>query len=99
MPDTVLTVSYLELTQAPSPIPTRVGSEQVVAERLALEDYLALYRRVGAPLRWDQRLNMPGDELRSLLESARLGIYVLRNASGGGLGFASSTVAGGRRSS
>ena len=87
MPDTVLTVSYLELTQAPTPVPTRVGSEQVVAERLVLEDYLALYRRVGAPLHWDQRLNMPGEELRSLLESERLGIYVLRDASGDGLGF------------
>jgi GNAT superfamily N-acetyltransferase len=86
MPDTVLRVSYLELTRVPAPIPSHVGSERVVAERLELEDYLALYRRVGEPLRWDQRLNMPRDELRSLLESERLSIHVLRGSSGDALG-------------
>jgi GNAT superfamily N-acetyltransferase len=87
MPDTVLTVSYLELTRAPAPIPSHVGPERIALERLALEDYLALYQRVGAPLGWDQRLNMPTQELRSSLESERLRIYVLRDAKANALGF------------
>ena len=87
MSDTILRVSYLELTRAHSPIPTHVGSERIAMEHLALEDYLALYQRVGAPLGWDQRLNMPREELRDLLEPERLRTYVLRDASGNALGF------------
>ena len=45
-------------------------------------NYLALYVRVGEPLRWDQRLLMPERELEPLLEEGRLSIYVLRNVQG-----------------
>ena len=83
----ILQVSYLELTHPPAPIPTHVGPERILAERLNLEDYLDLYQRVGAPLRWDQRLQMPRDELEALLQSGRIAIYVLRDASGNALGF------------
>ena len=69
-----------------TPIPPRVGTERVTAERLELDEYLDLYQRAGAPLRWDQRLKMPREELRSLLASERLAIYVLREASGHALG-------------
>jgi GNAT superfamily N-acetyltransferase len=87
MPDTTLQVHYLQLTQAPAPIPRHVGDERVAAERLTVDDYLALYQRVGAPLRWDQRLQMPRDELAALLQSARIQTYVLRDASSQALGF------------
>ena len=87
MSDTLLHVHYLELTQVPTPIPTRVGTERVTTEKLELDEYLDLYQRVGAPLRWDQRLKMPREELRSLLASERLAIYVLRETSGRALGF------------
>jgi GNAT superfamily N-acetyltransferase len=55
-------------------------------ERLSREEYLELYRRVGAPLRWDQRLLMPAEVLSALLQSA-LQIYVLRDHAGIALGF------------
>src|SRR5579884_2386760 len=44
----VLRVSYLQLTQAPAPIPVprSRGMERIAAERLTLEDYLSLYERV-----------------------------------------------------
>jgi len=83
----ILRVQYLQLTHAPAPIPTRSGPERVAAERLALEDYLSLYRHVGAPLRWDQRLQMPREELSALLQSSRLQTYVLRNTAHQALGF------------
>ncbi len=55
-------------------------------ERLARPGYLALYRRVGEPLKWDQRLAMPEQELDSLLAGGSLRIYVLRDAQGSALG-------------
>lgn len=85
--DTNLRVHYLQLTRAPAPITTRSGPERVAAERLPLDDYLALYRNVGAPLRWDQRLRIPREELSALLQSTHLQIYVLRDAADQALGF------------
>lgn len=41
---------------------------------------------MGEPLRWDQRLGMPGEELMRLLASQRSQIYVLRDAPGRALG-------------
>jgi GNAT superfamily N-acetyltransferase len=78
--DPILRVRYLQLTQTPAPVPTHVGDERIVAETMTLDAYLALYQRVGAPLRWDQRLQMPRAELNALLQSTRLRIYVLRDA-------------------
>jgi GNAT superfamily N-acetyltransferase len=85
-PETVQ-VTYLELRQRPAPVPARSGGEQVVLESLALDDYLGLYRKVGEPVRWDQRLRIPTTELRALLQSGSLRIYVLRDAGGEALGF------------
>ena len=87
MSETLLRVHYLELTRPPAPIRARVGTERVAAERLGLDEYLELYQRVGAPLRWDQRLRMPREELRALLQSGRIAIYVLREDAGRALGF------------
>jgi GNAT superfamily N-acetyltransferase len=77
----VLRVHYLQLTQAPAAIPAYRGPERIAAERLTLDEYLSLYTRVGAALQWDQRLRMPREELRDLLQSPRLQIYVLRHES------------------
>jgi GNAT superfamily N-acetyltransferase len=41
--------------------------------------YLDLYRRVGEPLRWDQRTRMSKLELDTLLASDTCRIYVLRD--------------------
>jgi ribosomal protein S18 acetylase RimI-like enzyme len=80
-------VTYLELRQHPGPVPARSGVERVAVERLALDDYLGLYRGVGGPVRWDQRLRMPATELQALLHSGRVRIYVLRDGGGEALGF------------
>ena len=80
--NTLLRVDYLELTQAPAAIPEHVGDERVGLETLSLQEYLEIYRRVGEPLRWDQRLNMPPEELAALLQEERTRIYVLRDAAG-----------------
>jgi GNAT superfamily N-acetyltransferase len=87
MSDIKVHVSYLELTQGPAPIPARRGEERVSREKLPVDEYLDLYRRVGSPLRWDQRLNMSLSELTRLLESEHSQIYILRDGHGAGLGF------------
>ncbi|MDP9008570.1 MAG: GNAT family N-acetyltransferase [Pseudomonadota bacterium] len=84
---TTLQVTYLELCEIPASPADRIGSERIGAERMTRMNYLALYVRVGEPLRWDQRLLMPERELEALLEEGRLSIYVLRNVQGEALGF------------
>lgn len=80
-------VTYLELRRAAGPVPARPGGERVHVERLGPDEYLDLYRRVGGPVRWDQRLRLPATELAALLQSDRLRIHVLRADSGAALGF------------
>lgn len=84
--DETVRVTYLEMRSVPSSFASREGTEYVAEERLSLEEYLALYQKVGAPLRWDQRLQMPTHELMSLLQSS-LRIYVVRDAAHNALGF------------
>ena len=79
-------VTYLELRRPPQPAPVRVGDERVTVESVGLDAYLSLYRRVGAPWRWDQRLRMPAATLDELLRSGRLHVHVLRDGRGGALG-------------
>jgi len=81
MSDEILRVHYLQLTRPPAAIPAYSGPERITAERMMLDDYLSLYTGVGAALRWDQRLRMPREKLRGLLQSPRLQIYVLRHDS------------------
>jgi GNAT superfamily N-acetyltransferase len=82
-----LRVTYLELREAPTQGARQVGPERIAREQLNREAYLHLYRRVGAPLRWDQRLLMPEGELSDLLAGRSLDIYVLRDVQGEALGF------------
>jgi len=83
----ILRVTYMELREAPVPTKPRVGPERICKERLDRATYLELYRRVGEPLRWDQRLQMPDAALAILLEGGSLNIYVLRNGQEQALGF------------
>jgi len=85
--ETVLRVTYLEQSEPAPPPALYWGSERVTLERMACPDYLELYRRVGGPLRWDQRLSMPADELAALLGGEALHIHVLRDVHGEALGF------------
>jgi GNAT superfamily N-acetyltransferase len=82
-----LRVTYLEQREPARPPAVYWGSERVSIERMAPQDYLALYRRVGAPLRWDQRTTMPAAELAALLAGESLHIYVLRDLRAEALGF------------
>lgn len=79
MSDTIVRVSYLELTQTPTLIPTHLGAERISQEKLSVDEYLGLYGRIGRPVRWDQRLKMPRSELTSLLRSERSQIYLLED--------------------
>jgi GNAT superfamily N-acetyltransferase len=81
-----LQVTYMELRGSPAPPIDQCGSERIAREHLSLRDYLTLYRNVGEPLRWDQRLLMPECELRALLEGKALNIYVLRDQQRNALG-------------
>lgn len=76
---TLLRVTYMELRERPPLPPARQGPERIALETPSLHDYLALYRKVGAPLGWDQRLQMPEKHLAALLDSGSLSIYVLRS--------------------
>ncbi len=64
-------------------MPVHGGSECIAVERLTRPEYLALYRRIGEPVRWDQRLQMPVPELDRLLAGDTLRIHVLRRGTGG----------------
>jgi GNAT superfamily N-acetyltransferase len=82
-----LRVTYLEQHEPPLPPPLHEGGERIALETLTSSTYLELYQRVGEPLRWDQRLLMPNEELSALLDGGSLHIYVLRDESGRALGF------------
>lgn len=79
-------VTYMELRESPKPPSERRGVEHIALERLSIHEYLALYRSVGEPLRWDQRLQMPETDLSALLAGGLLSIYVLRDLQGHALG-------------
>jgi GNAT superfamily N-acetyltransferase len=82
-----LRVTYLEQREPAPPPALYWGSERVTVERMLRPDYLALYLRVGAPLRWDERSNMPPGDLDALLTGGSLQLYVLRDLRGEALGF------------
>ena len=69
----------MEFAGIPQPIPPHkrdgIGIER---EILSVDAYLALYRAVGAPVQWDERLRMPRGELNSLLQMPSTHVYVLR---------------------
>ncbi|WP_217577383.1 N-acetyltransferase [Mesorhizobium sp. GbtcB19] len=75
-----LLVTYMEMLEAPqgtpraSPLPGAI----VAREKLDLSDYLDLYRAVGGPVQWDQRLRVPEAELETVLADAATHIHVLR---------------------
>lgn len=83
----ILRVTYMELCEAPVPTGLRAGPERIARERLNRTTYLDLYKKVGGPVRWDQRVRMPDAELVALLEGESLNIYVLRTEQDRALGF------------
>ncbi|TIR26618.1 MAG: GNAT family N-acetyltransferase [Mesorhizobium sp.] len=75
-----LLVTYMEMSGPPqgaprtSPLPGAI----VARERLDPSGYLDLYRAVGGPVQWDQRLRMAEAELETLLADDATHIHVLR---------------------
>jgi GNAT superfamily N-acetyltransferase len=81
-----LKVTYLELREPPAATTGGAGAQGIELETLTLESYLDLYRRVGAPYRWDSRLKMERSALESLLLGGELHIYLAR-VQGAAIGF------------
>ena len=75
-----LLVTYMEMLAPPQGAPpaSPLRGATVARERLDLSSYLDLYRAVGGPVQWDQRLRMPGAELETVLASTSTHIHVLR---------------------
>jgi len=77
-----LLVTYMEMLAPPQGAPLASPSPVAIVarERLDLSSYLDLYRAVGGPVQWDQRLRMPEAELETLLADDATHIHVLRVA-------------------
>ncbi|RWD94349.1 GNAT family N-acetyltransferase [Mesorhizobium sp.] len=75
-----LLVTYMEMTEPPSgePLAARMLGAVVTRELPDLPSYVSLYRAVGGPVQWDQRLRMPEAELETLLASTSTHVHVLR---------------------
>ncbi|NVD41027.1 GNAT family N-acetyltransferase [Ensifer sp. HO-A22] len=75
-----LLVTYMEMRTRPTgePLPSPVENAAFALQRLEAEPFLSLYRAVGEPLRWDQRLRMSADTLDAFLRSPSTAVYTLR---------------------
>lgn len=75
-----LLVTYMEMTEQPGgePFAAPLAATRIEREHPSLSDYLALYRAVGEPLNWDQRLRMPGNALQTLLSYEGTHVHILR---------------------
>ncbi|TGQ17528.1 MULTISPECIES: GNAT family N-acetyltransferase [unclassified Mesorhizobium] len=75
-----LLVTYMEMLAPPqsAPLASPSPGATVARERLDLSFYLDLYRAVGGPVQWDQRLRMAEAELETLLADDATHIHVLR---------------------
>lgn len=73
-----LLVTYMELREAPPGKATPLDDISLECEKLAPADYLALYRAVGEPVQWDQRLRLDAAELSRVLDDPGSRLFVLR---------------------
>lgn len=75
-----LLVTYMEMLAPPqgAPLASPLPQAIVARERLDPSGYLDLYRAVGGPVQWDQRLRMAEAELETLLADDATHIHVLR---------------------
>jgi len=74
-----LRVSYLALRAPPAAgtWQARPAGIEIGRQTLSLDDYLALYRAVGGPWGWDQRLKMPRNVLSDFLAGPSCHIFTL----------------------
>jgi GNAT superfamily N-acetyltransferase len=83
-----LLVTYMEMLAPPQGAPraSPLAGAIVAREALDPDGYLDLYRAVGGPVQWDQRLRMAEAELETLLADDATHIHVLRvDGEAGGL--------------
>ncbi|RJT32128.1 GNAT family N-acetyltransferase [Mesorhizobium waimense] len=75
-----LLVTYMEMTAPPSgdAFAAPAPGAMVARETLDIDGYVSLYRAVGEPVQWDQRLRMGSGELERLLALASTHTHVLR---------------------
>ncbi len=81
-------VTYLEMRPPPEQATHPTMSDFIIrrVEKADLDWYRDLYRQVGGPWLWFSRLRMSDDELRAVLHSPDLDIFVLsHNGVDGGL--------------
>lgn len=78
-----VTVSYLQMFAAPECAAIECPDEQtlVCLERLTADQYLSLYKEIGADYYWDTRLKISKEELKAILESESNEILVLKQGS------------------
>ncbi|MGD9480005.1 GNAT family N-acetyltransferase [Shinella sp. G-2] len=76
-----LLVTYLERFEPPAEhaaLAMPPGALALEAERLTVEAYLTLYREIGGPYSWDQRLRLPHETLAAFLAAETTRTFVLR---------------------
>ncbi|MGX5800043.1 GNAT family N-acetyltransferase [Bradyrhizobium sp. Arg314] len=75
-----LLVTYMEMPAPPrgAPRASPLPGAMMARERLGPCSYLDLYRAVGGPVQWDQRLRMAEVELETVLAATSTHIHVLR---------------------
>lgn len=75
-----LLVTYMEQLAPPPGPPLLLPSPDLAINRVVLDPdtYLPIYRAIGAPQSWDQRLLMPRPELERFLASPRAFVFLLR---------------------
>ena len=75
-----LLVTYMEMRgqRAGEALPPPIEHAAVAPELPDAATFLSLYRAVGEPLRWDQRLRMSAAELDGFLRSESTGLHILR---------------------
>jgi RimJ/RimL family protein N-acetyltransferase len=91
-------VSYLALPEGPARPAENACPPgiEVARQLLRIDEYLALYRAVGGPWGWDQRLKMPRGLLADFLAGPHSHIFTLRSRAEGSpaLGFCEFDSAG-----
>lgn len=76
-----LLVTYMEQLVPPSGVAlsSPVAAAGIARERPDAEGYLQLYRSVGMPLQWNERLRMTREGLLAFLRSSSTALYILRH--------------------
>lgn len=79
VPATLIT-TYLEMTSATAFLPAFLEDSSCRIEKMDVADtefYLFMYRAVGYKLRWRDRIIMPTEQLKAILESASTHVFIL----------------------